>query len=123
MCVWVHAYVNANVCVCARVLCKLDCKVTVVPFDFEFAARALDSKCQGSAKVDGVVLSNGPGDPAQNTAIVEQVAALLHAGQHLGQTVPILGICLGHQLLAIASGAVAYKMVRRGLCECVMYGM
>lgn len=52
---------------------------------------------------DGVVISNGPGNPAMSTGIVETVRALYH---HL----PLFGICLGHQLLALAAGARTYKL-------------
>ena len=53
--------------------------------------------------VDGVFLSNGPGDPAAVTYAITNIAMLL------GQ-VPVFGICLGHQLLATALGAKTYKM-------------
>lgn len=52
---------------------------------------------------DGVMLSNGPGDPADNKAEIETLAAL--AGK-----VPIFGICLGHQLLALALGGQTEKL-------------
>jgi carbamoyl-phosphate synthase small subunit len=52
---------------------------------------------------DGVLLSNGPGDPEPLAAEVETVRALLGK-------VPILGICLGHQLLALASGHETFKL-------------
>ncbi|MHB8421631.1 MAG: glutamine-hydrolyzing carbamoyl-phosphate synthase small subunit [Leptospirales bacterium] len=52
---------------------------------------------------DGVVLSNGPGDPSRLTGIVSEIRGLLGR-------VPILGICLGHQLLCLASGAKTYKL-------------
>lgn len=52
---------------------------------------------------DGVVLSNGPGDPARLASIVTEVRSLLGR-------VPVLGICLGHQLLCLASGARTYKL-------------
>jgi carbamoyl-phosphate synthase small subunit len=54
-------------------------------------------------KPDGVFLSNGPGDPAALPAIVQQVKELVG-------TVPVFGICLGHQLLALAAGGRTYKL-------------
>ncbi len=54
---------------------------------------------------DGVFLSNGPGDPAALPSIVGELATLASAG-----TVPVFGICLGHQLLATALGASTYKL-------------
>jgi carbamoyl-phosphate synthase small subunit len=53
---------------------------------------------------DGIMLSNGPGDPADNTEIIANIAALLKTG------VPIFGICLGHQLMALASGFRTNKL-------------
>ena len=52
---------------------------------------------------DGIMLSNGPGDPAENTFQIEQIKKLLGK-------VPIFGICLGHQLTALASGGVTEKL-------------
>jgi carbamoyl-phosphate synthase small subunit len=54
---------------------------------------------------DGIFLSNGPGDPAALPAIVDEIRALAQDG-----TVPVFGICLGHQLLATALGASTYKL-------------
>ncbi|MGQ0733002.1 MAG: glutamine-hydrolyzing carbamoyl-phosphate synthase small subunit [Acidobacteriota bacterium] len=54
---------------------------------------------------DGVFLSNGPGDPAAVTYAVDNVRQLIDAG-----TVPIFGICLGHQLMGLALGARTYKL-------------
>jgi carbamoyl-phosphate synthase small subunit len=54
---------------------------------------------------DGVFLSNGPGDPAALPAIIAEIEALVEAG-----SVPVFGICLGHQLLARALGASTYKL-------------
>ena len=53
---------------------------------------------------DGVFLSNGPGDPAAVTYAVDNVRELVDTG------VPMFGICLGHQLLALALGAKTYKL-------------
>jgi carbamoyl-phosphate synthase small subunit len=53
---------------------------------------------------DGVFLSNGPGDPEPCTYAIEAIRELLE------RRVPIFGICLGHQLLALASGAKTLKM-------------
>jgi carbamoyl-phosphate synthase small subunit len=53
---------------------------------------------------DGVVLSNGPGDPEPLTGIIDNVRGLLAAD------VPVLGICLGHQLLGLALGARTFKL-------------
>jgi carbamoyl-phosphate synthase small subunit len=55
-------------------------------------------------KPDGIFLSNGPGDPAACTIIIEQLRELIASG------IPIFGICLGHQLLALALGAKTYKL-------------
>ena len=52
---------------------------------------------------DGVMLSNGPGDPAENTAIIAEI------GKLLGR-VPVFGICLGHQLMALAVGGSTVKL-------------
>jgi len=72
------------------------CAVTVVPAETKAGeALALDP--------DGILLSNGPGDPAGVPHVVDEVRRLLEA-------TPIFGICLGHQLLALALGAKTYKL-------------
>ncbi|KJV68973.1 carbamoyl-phosphate synthase, small subunit [Candidatus Neoehrlichia lotoris str. RAC413] len=79
---------------------KLNCKLKVVAAVGDFANKVLSSSPQG------IVISNGPGDPAdipQN--IIKQINILIKSN------IPILGICLGHQLLAIASGAKTKKML------------
>ncbi len=53
---------------------------------------------------DGVMLSNGPGNPAENPSVVAELAKLMGSG------VPVFGICLGHQLLALAAGAKTEKL-------------
>ncbi len=80
----------------ARELCRRGCEVTVLPQDTP-AADIL------ALAPDGVMLSNGPGDPAENTFCIAQIREL--AGR-----VPIFGICLGHQLAALALGGQTVKM-------------
>lgn len=65
-----------------------------VPWDYDFL----------SLGADGIVLSNGPGDPAACAATVENVR------RALGGRTPILGICLGSQILGLAAGARTYKL-------------
>ena len=72
------------------------CEVTVFPADT--AAETILA-----LRPDGVMLSNGPGDPADNAFQIEQLKKLLRA-------VPLFGICLGHQLTALAAGASTYKL-------------
>ena len=79
-----------------RLLAARGCRVTVVP------ARTSAADVLAMAP-DGVVLSNGPGDPARLTDVVAEVARLLGR-------VPLLGICLGHQLLGLALGGRTYKL-------------
>lgn len=80
-----------------RELCRRGCRVTVLPA----SSRAEDIL---SFSPDGVMLSNGPGDPAENTDIIRELQKLCGSG------VPIFGICLGHQLLALANGARTEKL-------------
>ena len=79
-----------------RVLADSGCKVTVVP-----AATGADEVL--ALEPDGVFLTNGPGDPAAVKGGREAVAGLLGK-------VPVFGICLGHQILALAVGARTYKL-------------
>ena len=57
-----------------------------------------------AANPDGIMLSNGPGDPKECQAIIEQIRKLYESD------VPIFAICLGHQLMALATGADTYKL-------------
>jgi carbamoyl-phosphate synthase small subunit len=77
-------------------LLRVGCEVVVVPFDTP-AARTL------ALEPDGVFFSNGPGDPTQ-------VVSTAHAVKDLLGKVPIFGICLGHQLMALAMGGSTYKL-------------
>jgi carbamoyl-phosphate synthase small subunit len=79
-----------------RMLVERGAEVRVVPWDHPLPTRPRDYA--------GVFVSNGPGDPVMATAAVETLRRLLAA------RVPILGICLGHQILALAAGARTYKM-------------
>ena len=79
-----------------RSLTARGCAVTVYPA----STPAVDIL---AAAPDGVMLSNGPGDPAENTAIIAEI------GKLLGR-VPVFGICLGHQLMALAVGGSTVKL-------------
>ena len=80
-----------------RCLAAMGCKVTVVP-----AA----SSCADIVRLkpDGVLLSNGPGDPEPVTVAVETIRHLL------AERMPLFGICLGHQLLGLALGGKTFKL-------------
>ena len=80
-----------------RILSDLDCRMTVVPAK----TPALEVL---SLSPDGVFLSNGPGDPEPCDYAITAIRKLLE------MRVPIFGICLGHQLLALATGALTVKM-------------
>jgi len=73
-------------------LCRRGCKVTALP-----ASTPAEEVLSGG--YDGVLLSNGPGDPAEETALIAQVKKLYDSD------IPLFGIGLGHQLLALATGA------------------
>ncbi|APV39172.1 carbamoyl-phosphate synthase small subunit [Pseudomonas frederiksbergensis] len=80
-----------------RMLVERGCRVTVVPAQTP-AAEAL------ALKPDGVFLSNGPGDPEPCDYAIQAIKDVLET------EIPVFGICLGHQLLALASGAKTLKM-------------
>jgi carbamoyl-phosphate synthase small subunit len=80
-----------------RMLAVRGCKVTVVPAQTT-AAAAL------AHKLDGVFLSNGPGDPEPCDYAIDAIRTIVDAGM------PTFGICLGHQLLGLASGGRTIKM-------------
>lgn len=80
-----------------RMLAERGCRVTVVPAQTS-AAEVL------KYKPDGIFLSNGPGDPQPCDYAIAAVADLIETG------IPTFGICLGHQIMALASGAKTFKM-------------
>ena len=78
-------------------LAQRGCEVTVYP--------ALTTAAEIIAdKPDGIMLSNGPGDPKECTSIIEEIKKLYDSD------IPIFAICLGHQLMALATGADTYKL-------------
>ena len=80
-----------------RLLADLDCRITVVP-----AKTSADEALELSP--DGIFLSNGPGDPEPCEYAIAAIQQFLETG------IPVFGICLGHQLLALAAGAKTVKM-------------
>ncbi|WP_233145464.1 glutamine-hydrolyzing carbamoyl-phosphate synthase small subunit [Labilibacter marinus] len=77
-----------------RCLLNRDTTVTVVPWDYDFTQE----------DYDGIMLSNGPGNPEMCAITVEHIKKAIEIGK------PIFGICLGNQLLGIASGGSTYKL-------------
>ncbi|KAI8388557.1 uncharacterized protein BYT42DRAFT_491442 [Radiomyces spectabilis] len=73
-------------------------ELKVVPWDYDFAAEPADS-------YDGLFISNGPGDPTMVETTFNRLRTVLKSANK-----PIFGICLGHQLLALAAGAKTMKM-------------
>jgi len=80
-----------------RMLASRGCRVTVVPAQTPAAAVL-------ALKPDGIFLSNGPGDPEPCDYAIAATRELIETG------IPTFGICLGHQILALASGAKTFKM-------------
>jgi carbamoyl-phosphate synthase small subunit len=81
-----------------RILAGKGCRLTVVP-----AQTSADAVL--ALNPDGIFLSNGPGDPEPCDYAIDAIKQLL------GSALPMFGICLGHQLLALASGAKTMKMI------------
>jgi carbamoyl-phosphate synthase small subunit len=77
-------------------LLKQNFSVTIVPWN-------TDAKTISEINPDGIVLSNGPGDPSKLTDVLPHIKAIQ-------EKYPMLGICLGHQLIALANGAKTYKL-------------
>lgn len=81
----------------ARSLAMRGCDVTIYP------ATTPAEEILGD-RPDGIMISNGPGDPKENTGIIAEVKKLYESD------VPIFAICLGHQLMALATGSDTYKL-------------
>ena len=79
-----------------RCLCRRGCRVTALPHDTPAEAVL-------ALKPDGLMLSNGPGDPAENLYEIDQLRQLIGK-------LPVFGICLGHQLAALAMGGRTVKL-------------
>ena len=86
--------VTEHILMCLR---RRGCAVTVLP-------ASVHAETVLSGEYDGVLLSGGPGDPAENPESVEEVRKLYES------RIPIYGVCMGHQLLALATGAKTEKM-------------
>jgi carbamoyl-phosphate synthase small subunit len=80
-----------------RSLAERDCYIKVFPYNASFDDLQ-------SFNPDGYFLSNGPGDPEPLTAAIETTKQIIKSGK------PLFGICLGHQILALANGISTYKM-------------
>ena len=80
-----------------RCLVKRGCKVTVMP-------AAATAQQVAALAPDGIMLSNGPGDPAEPVEVIENLKQIFELG------IPTFGICLGHQLSALAAGAKTVKL-------------
>jgi len=94
-----------------RSLLDRSVKVITVPWDYDIFTL--------NEKIDGVVISNGPGDPKMCDVTIETTKKIM------SKKIPILGICLGNQILALAAGGDTYKMKfgHRGQNQpCIMVG-
>lgn len=79
-----------------RSLKKRNCDITILPYNTKFEKIM-------NINPDGILLSNGPGDPKDVPEVIETV-------KKLAKVMPVFGICLGHQILSLAMGANTYKM-------------
>lgn len=88
-----------------RNLADRGCEVQVVPHDIK--ASEIQAK-YARGEIDGLFISNGPGDPAAVDATIATLREVISGDAK--KTIPTFGICLGHQLLSLAAGAKTYKL-------------
>nr|WCH57044.1 carbamoyl phosphate synthase small subunit [Hypnea musciformis] len=79
-------------------LINYNCKITVIPANSNYETIK-------QLQVDGILLSNGPGDPSSMTDIINNVKKIINCCH-----IPIFGICMGHQILSLALGAETFKL-------------
>ena len=84
-----------------RSLLKRGTKVVSVPFDYDFLSQRFQEEV---SSFQGIVVSNGPGNPQLFDTVVDRLR------EAIDQNIPMMGICLGHQLIARAAGAKTYKL-------------
>jgi len=97
----------------ARSLLARNARVISVPWDYDLFAPTVDFT------FDGIMVSNGPGDPKMAQRTIETIRAAME------RRIPVFGICLGHQLLALAAGGDTYKLKfghRSQNQPCVLHG-
>jgi carbamoyl-phosphate synthase small subunit len=84
-----------------RALLKRGVKVVTVPFHMDYHEPGFEKNVSA---FDGVIVSNGPGNPEQLSTVIQTLR------QTLDRKLPLMGICLGHQLIALSAGARTYKL-------------
>ena len=87
--------VQGNILTCLR---ERNCDLTISPY-------GTSAETILAGKPDGIFLTNGPGDPEEATEAIEEVKKLISANE-----APMFGICMGHQVLALAFGGKTYKL-------------
>ena len=90
-----------------RNLSDRDCDVTVIPHDT--SAVEIRRKFE-AGEFDGLFISNGPGDPAAVEKTVATLRELIRGEKSARGSIPMFGICLGHQMLGLAIGATTFKL-------------
>ncbi|MFH1713477.1 MAG: glutamine-hydrolyzing carbamoyl-phosphate synthase small subunit, partial [Candidatus Jacksonbacteria bacterium] len=91
-----------------RSLLNRNCRVIRVPWNQELSIENYELRIM-NYEIDGIVISNGPGDPTKCDRTIEQIKKILEI-KNLKLEIPVLGICLGNQIMALAAGAKTYKL-------------